>query len=848
MRFVIVLRSPRLFLTLLLAVSLMTAIAAPTPTQAQEPPFDLSVELSSTATGSWQIVARNHGTVDAFGVTVQLELPDQLRHDAPQAAASEVLVVNRDVGRLPAGGEKIIRYSTKLALNVPGTHENRLAVRGRAVISNTVPVESMIYHYNNASEAWISASTTGGAQRPAGQYIRPSVSINNSNPEDGDTVIFTVRRGFGDIDSTIIPHYRLKDSAVYGFKVRIQLPPGLDEPTETFSRSLAGMSFTAVPGLEDTWDWQIPVFTATPPRLMLAATVDNRAELEGECFTAELTIERPNDFDPSDNTAQICFVEPTPTLFQEGKVDIFTIYPCVGSSTPPCTTNDTVEIAAVHDTSPVDRILEPEQVFIQVMPPLGAVVDDQDNSVNSGGKVSWQTATDLDPDFRGTRAGVKIGYSRIPFNDELNDWESLGRGVTVSGLNNAAQPGNMSIRSGTSGNPIYATTPTSPTATRAPFSLERRSTVVSKYFAEFEKLGTYVVEYTATAARAAGADPTGTFVGSGTYTFHVGPVAELEVRDGGRNPAVPDGQRAFTVVAVNNGPDDPLGANVDVPLPAGAKFVRAIASTGDYDETTGTWDIDRLRLKDYYLSAGLPEGETLTIIVECPADGCRETTATISNDNVNHPYAVCIDSDGNDVDVTNEGACRNVIGASWHEGTVFDYIPDNNKATLRARRGEGELPPGAPREAEDTPFVPLIWRAVDRLNGVRVSHYQVWRSSCAALPSQTQTPVADDVTAMGWLDLDVDTGTTYCYQVRAVNVRGGEGPFSRVMEKTARAPAPLAPSASRAGAPDRPVLSAAALDGQERERIRLKWDKPNENGWPIISYTLEASDTGRANS
>ena len=40
-----------------------------------------------------------------------------------------------------------------------------------------------------------------------------------------------------------------------------------------------------------------------------------------------------------------------------------------------------------------------------------------------------------------------------------------------------------------------------------------------------------------------------------TYTFHVGPIAELEVRDGGASRDATPEQVAFTVAANNNGPD-----------------------------------------------------------------------------------------------------------------------------------------------------------------------------------------------------------------------------------------------------------------------------------------------------
>ena len=51
-----------------------------------------------------------------------------------------------------------------------------------------------------------------------------------------------------------------------------------------------------------------------------------------------------------------------------------------------------------------------------------------------------------------------------------------------------------------------------------------------------------------------------------------------------------------------------------------------------------------------------------------------------------------------------------------------------------------------------------------------------------------------------------------------------------------------------AGAPDKPVLTAAPKAANRREEILVSWTKPIENGSPIVAYTLEVSDMGRAGS
>ena len=51
-----------------------------------------------------------------------------------------------------------------------------------------------------------------------------------------------------------------------------------------------------------------------------------------------------------------------------------------------------------------------------------------------------------------------------------------------------------------------------------------------------------------------------------------------------------------------------------------------------------------------------------------------------------------------------------------------------------------------------------------------------------------------------------------------------------------------------AGAPGKPVISAAPKEPNRREEILVSWTKPVENGSAIVSYTLEISDSGRENT
>ena len=97
-------------------------------------------------------------------------------------------------------------------------------------------------------------------------------------------------------------------------------------------------------------------------------------------------------------------------------------------------------------------------------------------------------------------------------------------------------------------------------------------------FFRFTKLGTYVLNLAMSAqydSDLTDIPNTGTLVkytDTATYTFHVGPIAELEIIDGSASSHAAADRSALTIVASNNGPDDSLGARV-TGLPAGAEVI-----------------------------------------------------------------------------------------------------------------------------------------------------------------------------------------------------------------------------------------------------------------------------------
>ncbi len=260
-------------------------------------------------------------------------------------------------------------------------------------------------------------------------------------------------------------------------------------------------------------------------------------------------------------------------------------------------------------------------------------------------------------------------------------------------------------------------------------------------FLEFEKLGTYRFTWHAYANRSTrhGSencnpdtnDVNQTFCASETYTFHVRPVTDLTVEDGGTSPYVATDEHALTIVAVNNGPNRSPGATA-TGIPTEVDI-----SHGAYDPISGQWDISPLSTEEYYRSAGtsLP---TLTLAA-FPND-----TADVS---ITHsqPYEVCVGSKDNPGDLphTTRAACEAVTNASWNSTPVYDYNPDNNTATITAVQGTagiGKSIPTLHTPRVHTPVADITWSEVEFIHGVPVRDYQVqWSANGVNGWTQLQT-------------------------------------------------------------------------------------------------------------
>ena len=572
--------------------------------------------------------------------------------------------------------------------------------------------------------------------------------------------------------------------------------------------------------------------------------VSSTAVVNEQCLTATISGNSPppgagpfND-DITDNVVRLCLGEPSEEdVFQDGTVAVWTLHAC--RSNVPENACDTAAEVDVRVLTSIDGNTHHVVPVIHVQDDPGRVFDADNGSVTDGSTVSWQTATDEDPDFTGTRNGVQVGFVRSQINNYLQNWNHFQVTYTASGLNGADPPGKISVRSSTSGTALWAlTSDNSWTFKRSTeYSLSTASTATQVRMVEFEKLGTYLLDYTADLTHATLTSPD-VFSGTGRTIFHVGPIAEFGVSDGGPSGDATADQIAFTVVGINNQHEDDENGKIVVELPSGTTGLATVpAGTGDFDGNasppTWTWDIHDLELAGRRASKGLPEGEIVTLIV----DGVTAGETAIGNV-VYDPYEVCVASDGTTATATTETACTAITGASWHSGTVFDYNDDNDLATLTARVGGGA--PGTPTVQSTSVYMPAVgfeWDETDYIYGFPVKHYE---TEWSADGTSEWMELKDKIPATEHIDTDFELGQTKYYRVRAVNEAGVPGPWSAPMSVMVEEEV-----MATAGAPDAPVLTAVPNEPNGRTEILITWSKPVENGSPITSYTLQVSDNGR---
>ena len=159
---------------------------------------------------------------------------------------------------------------------------------------------------------------------------------------------------------------------------------------------------------------------------------------------------------------------------------------------------------------------------------------------------------------------------------------------------------------------------------------------------------------------------------------------------------------------------------------------------------------------------------------------------------------------------------------------MYDYNPGNNTATITAVRGTGGVGGGAPRNPRtQTGTTTVMWDDVEFLHGLPVARYEVqWLGS-------DWTMLGDAVIENQYVDAAPSGRRDY--RVRAVNLAGVAGPWSR---------STVTVQAGHAGPP---VNLRTQADGNNA--IDVSWDAPEDvGGSAITGYTVQWSLDGTEGS
>ena len=140
-------------------------------------------------------------------------------------------------------------------------------------------------------------------------------------------------------------------------------------------------------------------------------TADSLADLplEERCLTAKVVSAVPwftNDpLKRQNDTATACLGK---TLFRSGAMDLIDYYPCIGATSTPCTSADTLELVATRRVGDQFEHLQPESFIVHVPDP-----DDPDGRPLKDGSVFWSTHDLMDLEIKWSKLapGWSVGVS-----------------------------------------------------------------------------------------------------------------------------------------------------------------------------------------------------------------------------------------------------------------------------------------------------------------------------------------------------------------------------------------------------------------------------------------------------
>ena len=726
---------------------------------------------------------------------------------------------------------------------------------------------------------------------------RAALSVDERHPAVGDTANFKVR---------------VNAWHGYGVNARVEHTSGLtlastpSAPTKTEWKnySAANRKGDFFIGTEE-----VGTITTTGQsyEITLPMRLKSGATLNEQCVTVAVTgfpeaapraLNQTGD-DPSDNAAKLCLGDPPaaelPVLLTDGRADLLNLHGCVGKSDYPCDSTDSVELVvggkdAAANAGMQYPYFQPEEVVVHI-PDLASR-----NLHKNGTSTFWWSGSDKEaghhqPNHPGELPGVaaKAHFECLtdkdPNNLPTDDPEYKGWTIAIAditdGQGNSVDhtPGAMIVTSLISlknSSFSWVDVDGSHGSKRKTFTYDAFKLCgvsLDAAFA-FNKLGTYKADITQ-GTKYQGS-PVIPYSDTSTYTFHVGPIAELSVSDSGDLPDLASGETAFALDLANHGPSATLRAKAAVEMPAGATLVRTIpANLGTFHAagtTAGvthhahwTWDAGVIAAP----GNSLPRGRQATLVVRGATAG-DTATATVSNGNghckigsttlpfviraedcaalndlpgisgaawtLDNPYKVCIATTNGLADVSprpaSETACEATSGNEWHEGTVYDHRQTNNTSTLTARTGGSGLT--SVSGALILPTVALNWPPASG-----ASEYRVFRSATGAEGSyrriaRVQAP------ATTYTDEMATDKTTYHYLVEA---RYSDGQVAEIYAASATATTQRKVSPAPGSVRD---LRAARRTNDENT-IEVSWRAPG-NATAATRYDMQYRSRGYASS
>ena len=485
-----------------------------------EAPADISASLNHDL----NIIVVNNGARTAYDVEVVVNVvyPDPSRfRTAPQPSQVPVGRAYLDGTSLrwtiPALGglqREVLPAKVTHETVQPQTplYDNSLSVHELFGEVTTSSFESDLHKENNTSRIW-SYNMESSRDRfiQVGVNYTVTVSVDQSTPSPGETVTFTVTAGRKQTHGSVgSPSFVPNIPPPIDLKVDIELTDGLTDTgsTATFGTIHVGGTELAASGSETYSDGVFNIGTG-PARSALRAhfmdlpvRVASDGVVNEQCLTATLTGNPPPgngplDDDIADNVAKLCLGEPPDrtVVFNSGATGLLTWYNCVGRTTYPCSTADSVEIVALGGSAALGaglpyEVFKPDKVVIQVPDPLGRATSSEDGSSDLVWSTGYNIGVVIRPGVVLSEEMVSLDPSQWGVDVDEDDSRVATLDVDVSG------PGKLSTCADDDDNaPPYEWFGAATNGVLSESGTWYVDSGSYPWYAEFSELGTYRVDF-----------------------------------------------------------------------------------------------------------------------------------------------------------------------------------------------------------------------------------------------------------------------------------------------------------------------------------------------------------------